>query len=189
MSFSVDQWIAIAGVVVAASTSLLVVILGFYINHLSKKFEHIQWRNQKLIEKRLTVYDDLAKLLNDNLCYFTYVGNWKDRTPKDVVQSKREIDRIIYLAAPLFSKKFFQTCIDYQELCFETYNGTGRDALLKTTFLKREEFCANWRPEWSDCFSTKITSPYEIEIAYRMVMQSFADEIGLDSESFYARPN
>jgi hypothetical protein len=35
-------------------------VLGIYIHRVTKRFEHLQWRSQKLVEKRLAVYDDLA---------------------------------------------------------------------------------------------------------------------------------
>src|SRR4051812_5961528 len=98
----------IAKLIVAAITPIALACIGVYIHRLTKRFEHAQWRNQKLIEKRLAIYDDLAPLLNDNFCYFTYVGNWKERKPVEIIASKRNIDKKIHLAAPLFSAGFFQ---------------------------------------------------------------------------------
>ena len=43
-----------------------------------------------------------APSLNDILCYFTYVGSWRDQDPPDVIRLKRSVDRKIYLPAPLF---------------------------------------------------------------------------------------
>ncbi|HEY3309678.1 MAG TPA: hypothetical protein VGJ93_14590 [Desulfuromonadaceae bacterium] len=70
-------------------TPLVIAGVGVYIHRLTKRFEHLQWRNQKLVEKRLNIYDDLAPLLNENLCYFTCVGSWKEKTPSEVIASKK----------------------------------------------------------------------------------------------------
>lgn len=173
----------IATLCVDALTPLLVVLLGIYLQYLTKKIELMQWRNQKLIEKRLSIYDELAPLLNDNLCYFTYVGNWKERSPEDVIQSKREIDKKIYLAAPMFSKSFFDSCMTFQHLCFKPFNGTGQNAKLKTDFKDRKTFCIKpWKEEWVECFSPEISAESSIQAAYNDVMKCFSDEIGIEVE-------
>jgi hypothetical protein len=68
----------------------------------------------------------MAPLVNDLLCYFTYVGVWRDFDPPDIVALKRKIDRMIHINGPLFSGKFFSACMDFQNLCFETYGGWCR---------------------------------------------------------------
>ena len=75
---------------------IVVILLGFWVNQKTKRLEHLQWRSQKLVEKRLAVYDDLAPDLNDFLCYFTFVGLWKELRPPDVVALKRKVDRKIH---------------------------------------------------------------------------------------------
>ena len=86
-------------------TPAAVAALGYYSTRVLKRFEHFQWRNQRLIEKRIAIYDSIAPDLNDLLCYFTYVGCWKELAPPDVVALKRSIDKKIYLAAPIFSPR------------------------------------------------------------------------------------
>lgn len=162
-------------------TPLVVAGLGIYIHRLTKRFENLQWRNQKLVEKRLMIYDELASMLNDNLCYFTYVGNWKERKPCDVIASKRAIDKKIYLAAPLFSPCFFSTCMDFQNLCFEHFTGWGEDAKLKTKFERRKEvFGDDWNDNWDFLFSSDVPDPNQIRTAYRNIMQCFSDEMGIN---------
>jgi hypothetical protein len=162
---------------------------GVYIHRVTKKFEHLQWRSQKLIEKRLTVYDDLAPLLNDLLCYFTYVGCWRDLDPPDVVALKRVVDKKIYLAAPMFSEEFFAACMEFQSLCFETYTGWGRDASLRTHFERRREGrIEDWRSEWENCFSMNAIEPSRIRIAHQRVMEAFSKDIGVHA-SFIIPPS
>ena len=61
-------------------TPAVLAFIGIYIHRITKRFEHLQWRSQKLIETRLKIYEELAPQLNDLLCYFTYVGCWKTLT-------------------------------------------------------------------------------------------------------------
>ena len=164
-------------------TPLAIAGIGIYIHRLAKRFEYQQWRNQKLIEKRLLIYDQLAPALNDNLCYFTYVGSWKERTPLEVVTSKRQIDKDIYLAGPLFSPSFFKACMHFQNLCFETYTGWGQNAKLKThTERRRSAAGASWNAEWDQVFSDTVSDPKEIRQAYNDVMTCFGQEIGINDD-------
>jgi len=161
-------------------TPLIVAGVGIYIHRLTKRFEHLQWRNQKLVEKRLSIYDDLASLLNENMCYFTYVGSWKERTPPEVIASKRIIDKKIHLAAPLFSPCFFSTCMKFQNLCFETYTGWGEDAKLRTQFKRRKDaFEEKWDQSWDLAFSDEFDDPSIIRQAYLEIMRCFSEEIGI----------
>lgn len=177
-----DPWnsLEIAKLVGGLITPAVLAGLGIYIHRVTKRFEHMQWRTQKLIEKRLAVYDDLAPHFNDLLCYFTYVGCWKELSPMEVVSLKRKMDKKIYLAAPLFSYEFQKTCENFQNLCFETYGDWGTDARLKTDFSRRQQAQAlEWMPEWNECFSDNVTDAVVIRTAYAEVMRRFSIDIGV----------
>jgi hypothetical protein len=176
------NWLEVAKLASGLLTPTVVAIVGIYIHRITKRFEHTQWQSQKLIEKRLAVYDDMAPELNDVLCYFTYVGSWRDTDPPAVVSLKRVIDKKLHLAAPLFSKEFFNACTHFQECSFETYTGWGRDAKLRTKFKRRQEVRPDdWKTEWDACFGNETIEPDEIRAAYKRVMEAFARDIGVHS--------
>jgi len=174
------NWLEIAKLLAGLITPAALAIFGVYIHRVTKRFEQLQWRSQKLVEKRLAVYDDLAPVFNDVLCYFTYVGCWKELDPPDVVRLKRILDKKIHLAAPLFSESFCSACLEFQEICFETYTGWSRDALLKTQWKRRKEARLNdWQDEWADCFSESVSDPEHVRSIYCRIMESFAVDIGV----------
>jgi hypothetical protein len=182
------NWLEVAKLACGLLTPLALALLGIYIHRITKRFEHAQWRSQKLIEKRLSVYDDLAHYFNDLLCYFTYVGGWKDLQPPDVVLMKRAVDKKLHLAAPLFSEAFYNAGSEFLGLCFETYTGWGRNALLRTGFERRMQAAgAAWKVEWSECFSAAPSAPALIQDSYKRVMEAFARDIGVH-ESFAIPP-
>ena len=179
------NWLEVAKLASAFLLPIALATFGIYVHRVTKKFEHLQWRSQKLIEKRLAVFDDLAADLNDLLCYFTYVGAWRDFDPPFIVSMKRKIDKKIYLASPLFSKEFFAACLEFQGLCYETYNGWGEDAKLRTQLQHRCEARGNnWKSEWSSCFSDSVPDANQIRDAYTKVMKILARDIGVN-ESFF----
>lgn len=170
----------VAKLLTGVLTPVVLASLGIYIHRVTKRFEHLQWRSQKLVEKRLAVYDDLSPLLNDLLCYFTYVGLWKELDPPKIVSLKRVVDKKVYLAAPLFSGSFFRLSMEFQALCFEPYTGWGQDARLRTQFQRRKEVrSADWNDDWDSNFSDFPTDPDEIRRVYRCLMEAFAVDIGV----------
>jgi hypothetical protein len=178
----IDPWnsLEITKILAGLLTPLVLACVGIYVHRVTKRYEHTQWQSQKLIEKRLAIYDDLAPHINDLLCYFTYVGLWRDLDPPEIVKLKRVIDKKIYLGAPLFSADFFVACMEFQNKCYETYNGWGRDASLKTKIKRRREARPDdWKPEWEELFSTTISEPDDVRNAYRHVMEVFARDIGV----------
>lgn len=174
--------IEILKLIASALTSISVVIIGLFINKRLKVFEHKQWKNQKLIEKRLEIYSELFPLYNDLLCYYTFVGNWKDLSPDNIIRYKRIIDKKVNLSIPLFSKGFVLECNRFVDLCYESYNGWGKDAKLRTTIQYRKEFFSgNWNQNWDVLFCDResCTNVHEIEDAYSNIMKAFSKEIGL----------
>jgi hypothetical protein len=177
--------LAITKLIVAGLTPVLIAIIGLLISKKLKKLEHNQWRNQKLIEKRLLVYDELAPLLNDILCYYSYVGNWKEHTPIQIIALKRIVDKKIYLVAPMFCKEFFSACMTFMNLCYGTYKDWGEDAKLKTNFERRKQAMgANWDLKWDKIFCVDECSDFNnIRTAYLQIMNIFSEEIGLQNNN------
>jgi hypothetical protein len=176
------NWLEVAKIAAGLLTPVALALLGIYIHRVTKQFEHSQWRSQKLVEKRLTVYDDTAPLFNDLLCYFTYVGGWRDMDPPAVVAWKRALDKKIHLAAPLFTEDFFRACMGFQELCFSTYGGWGQDALLRTSTKRRRQSRLDWKHEWNSHFAEDVAELHEVQAAYHRVMESFSKDIGVNGD-------
>lgn len=174
--------------VVGVLTPVVIAWIGLRIQRMMKRFEHAQWRSQKLIEKRLKTYEVLGSDFNDLLCYFTYVGKWRDVDPDALIKKKRDIDREVYLAAPLFSGEFFEACMAFQSICFSTYNGWGLDARLRTKFERRKASRPHdWRPEWEPLYCDEASALADVRAAYDRVMRAFATDIGVH-DSFVIPP-
>jgi hypothetical protein len=60
----------IAKLTISAATPIVVGFLGIVIHRATKSFEHKQWKNQKLVEKKIRIYEEMCPILNDILCYF-----------------------------------------------------------------------------------------------------------------------
>jgi hypothetical protein len=176
----------IAKLVVSALTPLVVVIIGLWISRSLKRLEYLQWTNQKVTEKRIEVFEELAPLLNDILCYFTFVGCWKDLTAPEVVKQKRKMDRIFHVNEPLFSKDFGNHYRDFIGACYGTYAGWGKDAKLLTLSERRKKAAGSaWKVEWDSCFADKdkCPDPDLVKSKYESLMSCFSDELGVGLHS------
>ena len=171
-----------AKLLVAVLTPISVIVFGFWLNRRLKRFEHLQWASQKVIEKRLRVFEELAPLLNDILCYFTYIGCWKEFSPPDMVNLKRQADRIAYVNAPLFPADFLTHYNKFIGLCYGTYSGWGQDAKLRTQYRRRAEASSEkWLEEWAACFAdeNQCMDAKALRDAYGEFVAYFAKELGI----------
>jgi len=171
----------ITKLIISALTPLIVFYLGIRISYRLKEIEHRQWANQQLIEKRLAVYDELVPLLNDIMCYFAYIGCWKELVPPQVVAGKRRVDRIAYINAPVFPSEFLIQYNQFIHLCYKTFRGWGKDAQLRTETTERQKAAgATWDAKWNSCFDTKdYPKPDEVRHGYAQFVAYMSEAVGV----------
>jgi hypothetical protein len=97
----------IVKLIVSAATPLIAGIIAWMVARLGIQLERRKAINQELVKKRIQLYDQIGPLLNDIYVAFMFVGHVKDIKLSDVIQRKRQADRIIYVNRPLISKNLF----------------------------------------------------------------------------------
>lgn len=138
----------------AIAVPIVVAVVGYRLNQRLKLWEASQWRNQELIKARLQYFDRLAPMLNDLMCYYAFIGRWKEISPPEVVALKRDADRLFLSVAPLFSQRAVDAYQEFMALCFETHTGWGVDARIRSGFVRRRDAMRDrWNPEWETMFS------------------------------------
>jgi hypothetical protein len=154
--------------------------LGFYLQRASERLHNKQIANQKIVEKRLAIYDEIAPMLNDLLCYFTYVGRWREMDPPEVIKLKRELDKKLHLAAPLFPASWAEHARAFTHACFKTFGREwGQNAQLRTQWKNRSGVHTNpWQQEWEVCFCDELASPPEVQQLYQNVVAEFSRSFG-----------
>ena len=170
---------------VAVLTPVSVAVFGWFISRRLKQLEMVQWSNQKLIEKRLAIYDATAPLLNKLLCFYTWVGHWKDTSPDDVIKAKRELDQTVNIYRHLFEDDVYKAYQAFIHLLFETYTGAGLDAKIRS-YVKgpdgdRTNHCAyKWESAWLQKFSdTEVAPKSEVRKQYYRLMVALRNSLGV----------
>jgi hypothetical protein len=176
----------IAKMFISTLTPLIIVVLAFRFNKALKQLDKKQWTNQKIIEKRIEIYDKIVPKLNDILCFYCYVGNWKEIKPKNVIRLKRELDKDLNIYAPLFSDSLTKKYCEFIHLCFKSFSGWGLDAKIRSLFENRQAFNAEWNNEWIDYFDTDdVLKPEIILEKYSELMSKFKEDLIIFQSGYY----
>ena len=117
-----------------------------------------QSRSGELLRTRLDYYRLIAPDLNRLMCYMTFIGNWRDKSPANIIDLKRRLDENFHCAAPLFSPGVLAAYDRLMDLSFATFGNWEEDARIKSSaFRRRQAWLVNstddWAPTWSSYFT------------------------------------
>lgn len=175
----------LAKLVVSALTPLLVVGLGAIVTRALRRIEDTQWQNRKVIERRLILYDKMAPLLNDLLCFFLTIGHFREIDPPAALAKKRELDRLFYANEYLMSEHFASSFNAFIQVCFRHYAGVGHDAQLRMSLedARSERGAARWDEAWNDYFAggRYLSERESVSTRYRELMLVFSEQVGVRS--------
>ena len=129
-------------------------------------------RVEKVQDKKIELWDRIGPQLNKILSYITYVGRWNQISAAQVVDAKRASDEIFYIYKPFFSDKFQTDYNRFMNSAFQTFNGMGQDATIRTSSISRKD-----DPKaFADSYDLKVTFD-----AYNALLADAVDEFGLKS--------
>jgi hypothetical protein len=120
------------------------------------------------------------------MCYFTFIGGWKQLSPPEMIVIKRSLDRDFYSALPLFSPGCEAAYTKFMQTCFSMFGEWGDDARLRTGFIRRRRaYPGSWDHAWERMFThtedQRIAEEELLEIRadYNAVLGALAREIEL----------
>ncbi len=188
-----DDWnsLEVVNLLVGLLIPAVLLFVGVWMDRRIKEFEHRQWSNQKVIEKRLEVYEKLTPDINEMMCYFMRIGSWKEHRPAEIVGMKRDLDKIAHIYAPLFSPLFLEKYNEFMKKCFAMFRGDGLDAQLRTecvyyrdAYVGEDGQGDQWQPEWDEYFTgpDEAVDRDEVRAAYQELVGITAKELGVGLE-------
>lgn len=196
---SVWNSLEITQLVVSALTPLAVAILGVAVTHASKRAEaatakavrvaeQAQWANRRAVERLIELHKEMAPLLNDLMCFFRMIGQFREIDPPALIARKRQLDRVFFANEHLFASTFRQKYKIFMGKCFAHWESPGQDAKVKASAERlREERGpqAPWDDNWDRLFESMPDSRerrHEQQVAYDDLMSAFAAELGLSRD-------
>ena len=166
--------------IVAAIAPVIIIILAIRFGRFRKRLIGQYQNNQKLIEKRIEIYERIGPKLNDLLGYFCYTGNWKELTPLDIMQLKRDLDREITINTPLFSDDLHERYDAFIRLCFVAHSGWEHKEKIKSQYQLRKEHNPEWKEEWGPFFDgNNVVEGIKVKERYDELMEYFKEEVNI----------
>ena len=173
-------------VVISVLTPLAVAIIGWQVTRVGKRIEQAQWSTRTVIERRLELHKEMAPQLNDLLCFFTWVGNFRATDPPKAVDLKRELDRTFFPNEHLFSQELRAAYRAFVDACFRHNIAAGVDARLKTSrarLVGERGTGVAWASDWDARFEPEPADALRLkqqqQAAYDRVMEAFATDLGV----------
>ena len=125
----------------------------------------------RIIERRSRIWDDLGPKLNIIYSYVCRVGDYKDYKAENILQIKRDSDRIFYNYIAFFSEDFLSDYHRFMGEVFDMYGARGMDARVRALSFGR-----------ADLEPGRFTEEYGgyTKQAYGAVLRSAAKDMGLE---------
>jgi hypothetical protein len=173
--------VEIATLIVGALTPLTVAFVGLVVARTGRRLEAVQWTNQTVVSHRLNVFREVAPMLNQLLCFGTFVGKWKDITTVNIMSIKRQVDEIMYSNRLLFSDELFAAYREFMTIMFSMYVTKDADALVRAPI--HSVWGDRQRQVWWDASMAKLfdtdkpSSPDRIQSAYEELVRRFRADL------------
>jgi len=164
--------------IIAVLGPVIIAFLIFRYKRIIKGLEKKHKTDQKIIEKRIEIYDRIGPQLNDIFCFYCYNGNWKEITPLDMVSLKKELDKDIAVSTPLFSNDVNEKYIDFMRLCFVSFSGWEHEEKIKSLYELRQENNLEWNDDWIPFFDTNnVVEAVKVKEKYDELIASFKKDL------------
>tara|TARA_R110002124_G_scaffold195275_1_gene362350 strand:- start:6544 stop:7110 length:567 start_codon:yes stop_codon:yes gene_type:complete len=168
----------IAKLLASVMTPLLILIFGVLIN------STISSQN-RVVDQKTKIYEQVGGDLNDVHAYFTYVGGWKEFSPKEMLLKKRNLDKTIQVYRPYFSDRFYTQYKNFMYSVYEKRNIQEKKEtrLISISDIRKERYVSsgkNWSPEWDDLFTGEQNDIEKIRTAYSTLVRDLAKELEIN---------
>jgi hypothetical protein len=183
----------ICKLMVAAATPILCVLLGSLlwltqrdiVQHWERdQQEKIRFADAKIKESdkirdfRLALYREAAPLLNEIISCHFYVGRWKERSPADIIDKKRQLDTLLYSHRPLFSTEFIGLYHNFMRQAFRGAREFHGESRIRTS---RRCHVPNDIDGRSSAYFTDENTRSDLCTAYIALLERVSEELLLQS--------
>jgi hypothetical protein len=157
------------------------IFIALWLRPFLGRVERRLWTHQKLLEKRLALFESVAAAIDNIHCFFTYQADWNQLDPGDIVEKGKATAAAIRINRALFSEAFLDAYDAFKKGCFDDSDSGGR-LRLRTSIADRRSPSGKAAKDMAAHFvddSAKCESRDEIGRRYQALITAFADEIGI----------
>ena len=157
---TVERWKTFLSIL----TPLILVYLTFIVQSTLSAKEAEFERLQQILREKQRIYGTLGKDLNIIYVYLADIGDFRQYTPLQIIQKKREADRLFFTYLPYWSKQTADRYQKFMNSAFATYQDVGERAKIRTSSYEKikayEKDRINWDASWNKNFTEKRDPEY-----------------------------
>jgi hypothetical protein len=166
--------------IIAILAPIIIAFLAIRFNRTIKRLNKKHKTNQRIVEKRIEIYDRIGPKLNDLISFYCYSGDWKEITPIDIIRLKKELDKDINIYTPLFSNDLSKKYTDFIHLCFVSFSGWEHKEKIKSLYEIRQEYNVEWKDDWIQFFDTNnVIEAIKMKESYNELMEYVKKDLSL----------
>lgn len=135
---------------------------------------------ERVRDLRLSIYREVAPLLDAILGYHFYVGRWKERSPAEIIEKKRQLDTLMYSHIALFSPAFFDLYREFMRKSFRTAGNHFGESRIRSQAQCRRPRTSEDPGLWLSYFTHEDTRR-ELCFAYAKLLGQLSEELLLQS--------
>jgi hypothetical protein len=167
----------------SALTAITLAVLAFVIHDTLKVREAALKTGEQIIAQKQSIYSRLGDRLNVIYVYVADVGDFRQYTPPQIVQRKRECDRLFFSYRFYWSTDTEKKYGEFMQAAFQAHNGVGFAAKIRA--LNTEKVAAydadkrKWNTEWNAYFTGERDTQLQ-EKYYELVHALLADSVNYE---------
>ena len=167
-------------ILIAALAPFIIAIQALRFKRIKKSLINEHQTNQRLVEKRIEIYEQIGPKLNDILCFYSYNGNWNELSPIAIMKLKKELDKEININTPLFSDDLSEKYNSFMQVCFVSFSGWEHEEKIKSLYTLRQDNNPDWNDDWIPYFDTNnVVDGIQVKERYDELMACFKKELSL----------
>lgn len=134
---------------------IMLAIFGVMFHRYRKVVEHNLEHERETFARRFMGYQEVTSLANDIYCFNALVGHFRDISPAEAIQKKRQLEAVVFSNLPLWNDKFCESLTKFLDTCFETQRGRGTQIVSASDVerhieSRKEAWDDNWRRHFLD---------------------------------------
>lgn len=132
---------------------IMLAVFGVMFHRYRKVVEHSLEHERETFARRFMGYQEVTTLANDIYCFHALVGHFRDISPVEAIQKKRQLEAVVFSNLPLWNDQFCESLTKFLDTCFETQRGRGtRIASASDVERHVESREEQWNESWRECF-------------------------------------
>ena len=142
-----EIWTKVLEIGIGVLMPLTLLLLGYLFNKRLARIGDKKEQTEALASARLDCFKVLQDELNVIFCASSYVGTWLDVSPEEVLAAKRRADTMFFSNMALWEEEFLAKYHKFMGLCFSTYRGAGKHAVLRADV---DKYAAGYGEDWNE---------------------------------------